>query len=129
MGAYYELIIADIPGIIEGASANKGLGLKFLRHVQRTQVLFHLVSAESNSIVTDYRSIRKELGKFSKELLDKKEYLFLSKTDTVSADDVKKKLAKLKKLNSNVMALSIHDFDAITKVQKILNDIKDKKKA
>ncbi len=128
LGAYYELIIADIPGIIEGASENKGLGLKFLRHVQRTQVLFHLISAESNSIIADYKSIRSELGKFNKELLDKKEYLFLSKTDMVSNNEAREKLAKLKKFNANAMMLSIHDLDAIKKVQDILNDIKNNKK-
>jgi len=128
LGAYYEIIIADIPGIIEGASENKGLGLKFLKHVQRTQVLFHLISAESKSIVTDYRIIRKELGKFNKELLNKKEYLFLSKTDMVSAEETKQKLAKLAKLNHNVSPISIHDLDAIVAVQKILNKIKKEKK-
>ncbi|MFH1769646.1 MAG: GTPase ObgE [Parcubacteria group bacterium] len=128
LGAYYELIIADIPGIIEGASENKGLGLKFLKHVQRTQVLFHLVSAESKSIVTDYRTLRKELGKFSKELLNKKEYLFLSKTDMINAKETKQKLAKLAKLNKNVSPLSIHDLDAIIAVERILNKIKKEKK-
>ena len=128
LGAYYNLIIADIPGLIEGASKGKGLGMKFLRHIERTSILFHLVSAESENPVRDYKTIRKELGTYNKALTAKKEFLFLSKTDMVSPADAKKKLTKLKKINPNVLLLSIHDFDAITAVQKILNVISEQKK-
>ena len=123
LGAYYDLILADIPGLIEGASEGKGLGVKFLRHIERTRVLFHIVSAESEDPVKDYKSIRKELGAYSKAMLEKDEYLFLSKTDMVDSAIVKKKLTKLKKLNKNASVLSIHDLDSITAVQKILNKI------
>ena len=81
LGAYYELIIADIPGLIEGASAGKGLGTKFLRHVERTKKIFHLVSAESEDPVRDYGMVREELRKYSKELAEKPEEVFLSKSD------------------------------------------------
>ncbi|MDD5547755.1 MAG: GTPase ObgE [Candidatus Pacebacteria bacterium] len=129
LGAYYELILADIPGIIAGASGGKGLGIKFLRHVERTKILFHLVSAESTSPVKEYKIIRKELGAYNKELLKKKEYLFLTKSDVLSAAALKKKKETLKKLNSNVMPISIYDFDSIEKVKKILNAIIKKKYA
>ena len=134
LGVYYDLILADIPGLIEGASEGKGLGVKFLRHIERTCVLFHLVSAESENPVRDYKAIRKELGAYSKTLLDKDEYLFLSKTDLPTGQagmsdtaTIKKKLAKLKKLNKNASVLSIHDIDAVTSVQKILNKIAEEK--
>ena len=127
LGAYYDLILADIPGLIEGASEGKGLGIKFLRHIERTRVLFHIVSAESEDPVKDYKSIRKELGAYSKAMLEKEEYLFLGKTDMVDLVTVKKKLAKLKKLNKNASILSIHDIDSITSVQKILNKIAKEK--
>lgn len=123
LGTYYNLILADIPGLIEGASDNKGLGIKFLRHIERTKVLFHLVSAESENPVKDYKIIRKELKAYNKKLLEKDEYLFLSKTDMNDAADIKKKIAKLKKLNSNVLTLSIHDIDSLDCVKKILNNI------
>ncbi len=127
LGVYYDLILADIPGLIEDASKGKGLGIKFLRHVERTGVLFHLVSAESEDPVKDYKAIRKELGAYNKSMLKKDEYLFLSKTDMSDAATVKKKLAKLKKLNKTAAVLSIHDLDAVTSVQKTLNKIaKDK---
>jgi GTP-binding protein len=127
LGVYYELILADIPGIIEGASKGKGLGIKFLRHIDRTKIIFHFVSAESNSPTRDYRTIRKELGKYNSQLLKKKEYLFLSKSDTLPEKDLKKKLTALKKLNKNVFPISIYDFDSIEKVKNILNKIKEVK--
>ena len=127
LGVFYDLILADIPGLIEGASDGKGLGIKFLRHIERTRILFHLVSAESEKSVSDYKTVRKELGKYSKLMLKKDEHLFLSKTDMVDAKDVKKTLAKLKKLNKNALPLSIHDFDSIQAVNKILQKIQKQK--
>lgn len=127
LGAYYSLILADLPGLIEGASAGKGLGIKFLRHVERTRTLFHFVSAESADPGGDYKTIRKELGQYSKNLLEKPEYIFVSKSDAVEAKDLKKKTATLKKLNPKVQAVSIYDLDSIKKIQKILNKIVDEK--
>ncbi len=129
LGAYYELIIADIPGLIEGASGGKGLGIKFLRHVERTKTIFHLVSSESTKVVKDYKIIRKELGEYNPEMLEKKEFVFLTKSDMVSAAEMKKKLAALKKLNKNAIAISIHDSDSLEKVKKILNKLTETKKS
>lgn len=127
LGVYYELILADIPGLIEGASEGKGLGIKFLQHIERTKIIFHLVSAESDNPARDYRVVRKEVKKYSKELDKKKEYLFLAKYDMVSEGNLRKKLTALKKLNKNVIALSIHDMDSLEKVKGILNKIKKDK--
>lgn len=127
LGVYYELILADIPGLIEGASEGKGLGVKFLQHIERTKILFHLISAESENLAVDYKIVRNELKKYSKALDDKTEYLFLSKHDTVSEKDLKKKISLLKKLNKKVIPLSIHDEDTLKKVQEILNKIKKEK--
>jgi GTP-binding protein len=84
LGTYYELILADIPGLIEGSSSGKGLGIKFLRHIERTQIIFHFISAESESPLKDYKTIRKELGTYSKALLLKEEHIFLTKHDLVT---------------------------------------------
>jgi len=127
LGAYYEIILADIPGLIEGASSGKGLGIKFLRHIERTKILFHLISAESESPVKDYKTIKKELETYSKELIKKTEYVFLSKSDMVEPEDLKKKITKIKKINKNVFPVSIHDWESLNKVKKILNEIKAKK--
>jgi len=86
LGAWYDLIIADIPGLIEGASSGKGLGTKFLRHVERTKRIFHLVSAESEHPFADYKTVREELGKYSEELALIPEEVFLSKSDLITDD-------------------------------------------
>jgi GTP-binding protein len=127
LGVYYELILADIPGLIEGSSTGKGLGIKFLRHVERTRILFHFISAESLDLAHDYEIIRHELGAYRKELIKKKEYLFLSKSDILDKKELKEKLAILKKLNATAMAVSIADEASMEKVKKILNKIQKAK--
>ncbi|MDD3098415.1 MAG: GTPase ObgE, partial [Candidatus Pacebacteria bacterium] len=127
LGVYYELILADIPGIIEGASENKGLGIKFLRHIDRTKTLFHFISAESLNPIKDYKIIRNELGAYNKKLLDKTEYIFLSKSDLLNNDETKKKLNQFKKVNKKVILISILDDESIKKVEKILRKIIEKK--
>ncbi|HHX58492.1 MAG TPA: GTPase ObgE [Candidatus Moranbacteria bacterium] len=127
LGSYYGLIIADIPGIIEGASTGKGLGTKFLRHIERTKNIFHFISAESEDPVADYQTIRTELEKHNPDLIKKTEYVFLSKIDTVPPQKAQKKLALLKKENPNTLPLSSIDDESIEKVKKILNKIKDQR--
>ena len=97
LGSLYGYILADIPGLIEGAAEGKGLGHKFLRHIKRTKALAHLVSLESETAIEDYEVIRKELGEYSSELLDKDEIIVLSKSDTVDeeyAQEMREKFAK-----------------------------------
>lgn len=128
LGVYYELILADIPGLIEGASQGKGLGTKFLRHIERTKTLFHLVAADSENPTEQYKAIRNELGAYNKDLLEKDEYVFLSKSDLVPPEDLREKLAALKKLNPKTVAISVYDWDSLAQVKNILNKlIKDKK--
>lgn len=130
LGVYYELILADIPGLIEGASGGKGLGIKFLRHIERTKIIFHIISAESVDPAGDYAVVRKELGAYNKTLLTKKEYIFLGKSDIVSTVELKKKIRTIQKLKSPVRAFSIHDYASIEAIKKILNTLaKEKYKA
>jgi len=124
LGVYYELILADIPGLIEGSSSGKGLGTKFLRHIERTKILFHFVSSESLDPEKDYKTIRKELGIYNKELSEKPEYLFLSKSDFADKTALKEKLEVLKRLNPNMAAVSVKDPESIKKIKKVLNKIK-----
>jgi len=123
LGAYYELVLADVPGLIEGASYNKGLGIKFLRHIDRTKTLFHFISAESPDPAKDYKIIRNELGAYSKKLLDKVEDVFLSKSDLLDKNGIKEKLNELKKIGKEAIPISILDDESIKRVEKILRDI------
>lgn len=121
LGVYYDLILADIPGLIEGASSGKGLGMKFLRHVERTKILFHFISAESSDIKNDYTIIRNELKKYNPALLEKQEYIFLSKTDLVSEEEIKGKIKELK--NKKIISFSIYDDKSLDKVKAVLDKI------
>lgn len=127
LGVYNSLILADIPGLIEGAHEGKGLGIKFLKHVERTRVLFHLLSAESENIVADYKTIRSELKSYNPELLKKPEYIFLSKSDLVAPEVLKKQITQIKKLKKPFEIISIHDWDSLQKVKELLNVIEKEK--
>ncbi len=128
LGVYYELILADIPGLIEGAHEGKGLGIKFLRHIERTNVLFHFVSAESEDSKKDYDTIRKELAKYNPKLAEKEEYVFLSKKDILPEKEAMAKAEKLsKKIKKEVVPVSVIDDGDIKKIRHILNGIKDEK--
>jgi GTP-binding protein len=129
LGVFYELILADIPGLIEGAAGGKGLGVKFLRHIERTSVFFHFVSAETADPVSDYKAVRKELELYNSKLLEKKEYIFLSKSDMIEPKELEKKIKELKKINSQIFALSVLDEESLETVRKILREIIKEKKA
>lgn len=120
LGVLNRKIIADIPGLIEGASEGKGLGIKFLKHIEKVEMLLHCISAESEDVVKDYTIVRGELKKFNKELLAKKEIMLVTKHDMVTAQEAKKKVMALKKVNKNVFLISIHDFAAVEKLKKML---------
>lgn len=128
LGAYYELILADIPGLIEGASSGKGLGIKFLRHIERTQVLFHCIAANSQHPINDYESVRKELEAHSAKLLDKEEFIFLTKSDEVAPETIESIKKEFKKRSKHIIAISLIDPESIVAVKKILNDLIQQKK-
>lgn len=92
-----EFVIADIPGLIEGAHEGVGIGDRFLGHVERTRVLLHLVSAQEESPGKAYKTVRGELEAYGNGLAEKPEIVALSQIDTLDADGRKKKLASLKR--------------------------------
>jgi GTP-binding protein len=92
-----EFVIADIPGLIEGAHEGVGIGDRFLGHVERTRVLLHLVSAQEDSPAKAYRTVRGELEAYGHGLAEKPEIVALSQADTLDAGERKKKVAALKK--------------------------------
>lgn len=127
LGVYYNLILADIPGLIEGCARGKGLGHKFLRHIERTRVLFHFIEANTENPVENYRVIRKELEIFNPEMLKKPEWIVVSKIDEVNDKKLEEVVKELKKENPQVITLSILDDEMMADVKKVLNNIENKK--
>lgn len=120
LGVLDGLIIADIPGLIEGASKGRGLGIKFLRHIERTKILAHCVSIDSENLVKDYKTVRNELASYSKNLQEKKEIIIITKSDLLSPSEAKNKIEKIKKNNPAVFTTSIHDWDSLLSLKQAL---------
>ncbi len=109
-------ILADIPGLIEGASEGKGLGIKFLKHVKRTKMLLHLVSLENvDGMVDAYRAVRGELEKYGNGLAEKKEVIILTKTDMSDKKAIAAAEKVLKKLNPDILEVSVLDDASVKK--------------
>lgn len=127
LGVFYgksgRLILADIPGLIEGASKGKGLGVKFLRHIERTRMLLHCVAADSADVAADYRMVRAELAAHNPALAEKRECAALTKTDLVNNEERERKLGELRALAGNAMGVSIYNADELSALKDFLNSI------
>lgn len=120
LGVLNSKVLADIPGLIEGASEGKGLGIKFLKHIEKVKLLLHCLSAESEDVASDYRVVRTELGNFNPKLLEKEEIILLTKSDLAEKGNLGKKIKVLKKFKKEVLPVSIHDFDSLENLKKLL---------
>lgn len=110
LGDFYGRVLADIPGLIEGASTGKGLGIKFLKHVERTGILLHLVSADQEDPLMAYREVHTETEAFGHKLGEKREIIVLSKTDLVSPKECKEKMKALaKETGREVLSVSVEE--------------------
>jgi len=123
LGALYGYVLADIPGIIEGASEGKGLGRKFLKHIKRTKMILHLISVENEDVVKVYQQIRKELDTYDQIFSKKREVVVLSKIDLISPEEVKTKKMLLEKLGLEVVTLSILDDRSVKETSEFLTKI------
>ena len=121
LGACGDKIVADIPGLIEGASLGKGLGFTFLKHVEKVKLLFHCVSVENKNIAEVYNTIRTEMIKYNPELGTKKELIFLTKMDLIDPSMWQAKVDEVSKdLGKEVIPMSIHDPEAIAKLKQLI---------
>ena len=118
-----EITLADIPGLIEGAHTGVGLGIKFLKHIERCKTLLHMIDITEENLEKSYNQIKEELGSYSRELLKKKEVIVLNKVDLLdkkTAGEIIKKFSKNKKCE--VITLSTFNKDSVTKIKaKLLN--------
>lgn len=120
LGVSEGKIIADIPGLIEGASKGRGLGIKFLKHIEKVKLLFHCISVESENLLTDYEVVIKELAQYNPELLKKQMIILLTKIDLVDKEKAKEKIEVLKKLDKEILPISIHDWDSLQNMKKLM---------
>lgn len=111
------LIIADIPGLIQGAADGRGLGVKFLKHIERTSLLIHCISAESSNPLRDYQTIRQELSNYSSVLSQKPEIIILTKSDILTEKEIK----SIQKKISAKLTTSIIDTDSIKKLSDLIS--------
>ena len=113
-----EIILADIPGLIEGAHTGIGLGIKFLKHIERCKTLIHLIDITEENIENLYKQVRNELGKYSKNLLKKDELIVFNKIDLIDKNKLNEKKNKfLKKIKKKVLTISTFDKASIAKIK------------
>ena len=113
-----EITLADIPGLIEGAHAGVGLGIKFLKHIERCKTLLHLIDITEKNTENLYKQVRNELGKYSKDLLKKDELIVFNKIDLIDKNKLKEKKDKFsKKTKNEVLAISTFDKNSVAKIK------------
>lgn len=120
LGVFETSVIADIPGLIEGASLGKGLGFKFLKHVEKVPVILHCIAADSADIEKDYQTVMHELESYNPAVAEKEQTIILTKTDLVSQEKQQELLKKLSRYQKEVIPVSIFNPDQFEKLQKYL---------
>ena len=113
-----EITLADIPGLIEGAHQGTGLGIKFLKHIERCKVLLHLIDISENDLINSYLQVRDEMGKYSSELLKKQEIIVFNKIDLIDENEIKEKIKDFEKI------IKKSAFTTSTLDKKLVSDIK-----
>ena len=118
-----EITLADIPGLIEGAHTGTGLGIKFLKHIERCKTLLHLIDITEEDLVKSYKQVRNELKKYSKDLLKKEELVVFNKVDLIAKNQINKKISIFKKkVDKNVLSMSTIDKKTVSNIKsKLIN--------
>ena len=116
-----EIVLADIPGLIEGSHKGIGLGDKFLRHIERCKTLIHLIDISEKDILGNYLKIKSELSKYYKKILKKTEIIIFNKLDLIDMDSITKKLENFrKKIKKNFEVTSLLSGQNFEKIKKII---------
>ncbi len=120
LGIFEKRVIADIPGLIEGASEGRGLGVGFLKHIEKVKMLIHCVSCDSQDPLHDYQTVKNELKAFNAKLGKKDEVILLTKSDLIENERLKEIMKKFKNKSKNILTVSIYDPDSIDEVKNLL---------
>ena len=113
-----EITIADIPGLIQGAHEGTGLGIQFLKHIERCKTLLHLIDITNNNLQAAYNQVKNELKNYSPDLLKKKELIVLNKIDLIDEESVKEIIDNFsKKINGEILSLSTFKKDSVAKIK------------
>jgi GTPase len=123
LGMLEKYTIADIPGLIEGASKGKGLGFEFLKHIEKTKVLVHCIDASSEDVQKTYSTVRHEFEQYNTSLLDKPEIILLTKTDLADKKTIEKNAKILKKNGKKILNVSIYDPKSLDILKLALEEV------
>ncbi len=121
LGDFYGYVLADIPGLIEGASEGRGLGHKFLKHTQKTKMLLHLVSLEENDPKNAYYTILNELSNYDKSLTEKETWIILTKKDLISQAKLDAVLNDIDTIGKRVFVVSVKSGEGVKELQDSLS--------
>jgi GTPase len=120
LGDLYGYVLADIPGLIEGASEGKGLGHTFLRHVTRTKMILHLVELDQEDPINAYQTIRKELASYHKSLTEKEEWIIFTKKDLVNQEKIDSIMQSIDINRNRVFVISAESGEGVAELTKAL---------
>ena len=118
-----EITLADIPGLIEGAHTGTGLGIKFLKHIERCKTLLHLIDISEDDLISSYKQVRNELKNYGKELIKKKEIIVFNKIDLIEKNDLQKKINEFEiKIKKKTLNMSTIESRSVAKIKsKLIN--------
>ena len=118
-----EITLADIPGLIEGAHTGTGLGIKFLKHIERCKTLLHLIDINEDDLISSYKQVRNELKNYGKELIKKKEIIVFNKIDLIEKNDLQKKINEFEiKIKKKTLNMSTIESRSVAKIKsKLIN--------
>ncbi len=120
LGMMDKIVLADIPGLIEGASSGKGLGIKFLKHIEKTKLLVHCIDITEKDVLHAYNLVRNEFSLYKKEILKKTEIIVLTKSDLVNEEELEKKRKKLRALDKKIIIVSVYAQESIRSLQEAI---------
>ncbi len=122
IGMLGRIMIADIPGLIEGASEGRGLGIKFLKHIEKTKIILHCIDSSTTEVRNSYETVRKEFEKYNSILLEKPEIIVLTKKDQADEKNIEKIKKYFLKKKLKIIEVSIYDPASIEKLMELIKN-------